>query len=335
MNRAKSNSGDVLVSIVVPVYNVFQYLEKCVESILKQSFREFELILVDDGSTDNSGEICDKFAKSNRKVRVFHKNNEGLSVARNFGVGCARADYVVFVDSDDFVDDSYIQKLWNLKQHYKVDIAVTGHIKETDTGKIIEIAKPLKTQVLSSKDAIEKMCYGKNLPIMAYGKIYKKEILLQHPYPVGKLNEDIGTTYLLFYEASQIALGSSAQYHYVQREGSIVNQKFNKKHFYSIQASVGIIEFLRRHYPTIIYAGYARLALESTALLHRTFRASEEDFDFVTDRINKLLQKHWLLILNDSNIPRKTRAQLLFFKINPSLYRTIYIIFDRLRQRLT
>lgn len=327
----RNSDSKYLVSIIIPVYNVEKYLKKCVESIIHQSFDKYEVILVDDGSSDQGGAICDQFANRFANVSAYHRVNEGLSAARNFGVLKAKADYVIFVDSDDYVDSSYVSELWDLIVKFKVQIAVTGFKKENEAGQITGIISPSKEVSIPSAAALKKMCYGAELPIMAVGKIYNRRFLLSHPYPLGKLHEDIATTYLLLDSTPYIALGPSASYHYIQRKESIVNQRFSPQHLYSLEASMNVIEYFRKWYPGLLLDGYGRLALESVAIIHRTFRASKADYKKVGMIVRKLLENHWKEVFKNKCIPNKTRIQLLLFKNLPFFYRNIYITFDKFR----
>lgn len=215
------------ISVIIPVYKVEKYLNRCVDSVLNQDFEDFELILVDDGSPDNSGKICDEYAKMDSRVKVIHKENGGLSDARNAGIEIARGDYLNFIDSDDWVELDYLSILYNNAKKYDADISVVNLHKEYDNRR--EKSENVKTGLFESND-IMSMLYDKEMSIylnVACAKLYRRKLFLTHRYPVGKLHEDGFTTYKLFQEANKIYLSDADLYFYYQREGSIMNNSFS------------------------------------------------------------------------------------------------------------
>ena len=205
------------ISVVIPVYNVEKYLKKCVDSILNQTISNYEIILVDDGSPDDCPVICDAYAAMHHNVIALHKANGGLSDARNYGVQHASAEYVVFVDSDDYVDPEYLENLWKLHVKYGADIAVQGVQRETENGKLMNVIESSVEYNTVPKGAIELMLNGQKMGVFAYAKLYPKKILLKTPFPVGKLHEDIFTTYLLLDQGTKISVGTESNYHYLIR----------------------------------------------------------------------------------------------------------------------
>jgi glycosyltransferase involved in cell wall biosynthesis len=209
----KNNS---LVSVVVPVYNIKNYIEKCLESIISQSYENLEIVVVDDGSTDESGRLCDEFAKKDKRVKVFHKKNGGLSDARNFGIKKSQGEIVALVDGDDYVDADYIKAMYEVMVKDDSDIVVCGF------DNIIP-----SSFVVSGEEATKKLLVEQeNIEIVAWNKLYKKELFEKGiEYPVGDKHEDALTTYKLFAEAKKVSYVSKSLYHYVKREDSIMGQK--------------------------------------------------------------------------------------------------------------
>lgn len=247
------NNNDPFVSVVIPVYNVESYLVQCVQSVLTQTYSNYEVILIDDGSTDGSGKMCDDFAKSDHRVHTFHKTNGGLSDARNFGVNKARGEYVIFVDSDDYVSDEYIDYLVQTRALFEADIAVTklaGH-KGDDYffGKNAN-----KKECLSAEEALIKMMYRVDFNVNAMGKIYRKDLLHAHPYPVGVLYEDLATTYKIIADCERIAYGDRMVYCYRIRKGSITHQSISEKHLYGIQIAIEELKYMEQHFPNAVEA---------------------------------------------------------------------------------
>lgn len=321
----KNKRADPTISIVIPIYNVEKYLSKCLDSLLSQTFENFEAILVDDGSTDDSYIICKKYENLDGRIKVYHKNNGGLSDARNFGIKHATCDYIVFVDSDDYVDSDYLMCLWKTHIDYNADLVVSGVIRETENGKVSSIVGSEEIRLYSAKEALKESCYGENIPIYAWGKLYTKKSLLKHPYPVGKYHEDVWTTYLLIDEANVIAAVPEKNYHYIQRENSILHSnKFSTKYFDSIEGAIQIKSYVEEKYPELITASLARLLIESNALLHRACRYPS-NYIQASRMVDSFLEGNWKIALCDKKNNGKVRAEMLLYKISHKLYRISYL----------
>lgn len=205
-----------LVSVVVPVYNIEDYVENCIKSILKQTYNKMEILLIDDGSTDRSGEICDRFQRSDKRIKVFHHVNAGLSEARNLGIRMARGEFIVLIDGDDFVDEKYVELMHSEMIRTRADVVVCGYDNE----------RPAK-QILSGEDAtIKLLTLQGNLDVVAWNKMYRKKLFEDYDiwYPKGLKHEDAMTTYKLFSKAKKVAYLDVSLYHYVVRSSSIMGQ---------------------------------------------------------------------------------------------------------------
>ena len=194
-----------LISVILPIYNVSDYLDRCMKSIINQTYKNIEIIMVDDGSTDNSALKCDEYKKKDDRVVVFHKENGGLSDARNYGIKRASGDYITCVDSDDFVDLDYIEYLYSLITKYNVKMSICQHRVLYSNGKVKEFGKSGK-EVLSSKKCLERMLYHDVIDTSAWAKLYDRSLFSDVEYPKGKLFEDIGTTYKLMLQCNEIAV---------------------------------------------------------------------------------------------------------------------------------
>jgi len=208
-----------LVSIIVPVYNTKEFLSECTESLVSQTYNNIEIILVDDGSTDGSSELCDKLAFKDRRIRVIHQKNGGLSDARNTGIDNAKGDFISFVDSDDSVNPSFIKILLKGIKANDSDISVCGYGEDFP-----------KQRTITGKEAtIKLLLEQKNIDILAWNKLYKNNLFLDNgiQYPKGKLHEDNLTTYKLYSRSNKVSFIPKSLYNYRKREGSITN--INKK----------------------------------------------------------------------------------------------------------
>lgn len=223
------------ISIIVPVYNVEEYLRKCVESILSQSYHLFELILVDDGSTDGSGVLCDELGRLDSRIRVIHKDNGGLSDARNRGIEVATGKYIMFVDSDDYVLPQMCECLLNAVKKYKCQLAICDFLKvysdNVDEEKDeIDINKVSCTK-MKKEDAYNPFFYKERYVQfeVAWNKLYDRELFDGVRFPIGKIHEDTATTYLLLYKAKGIVYIDTKLYCYRQRNNSIMGARITKK----------------------------------------------------------------------------------------------------------
>lgn len=233
------------ISIIIPVYNVEQYLPRCIDSILAQTFTNFELILIDDGSTDSSGKICDKYSEKDSRVKVIHKENGGLSSARNVGLGNAAGKYISFIDSDDYVSSDYLEYLHSLIKKYDADVVSANYIL-TYSNKVNFISRK-KEQLIIGKEKIlffylkqDKMNKKNDFPVWI--KLYKKELFDGIQFPSGKLYEDNITNFKIFQKCERYAKSSKIVYAYFQRRKSITKSKLSQKHLALIDSSKEMLE---------------------------------------------------------------------------------------------
>lgn len=208
-----------LISVVIPVHNVEKYVQRCLRSVMGQGYDNLEIVVVDDGSTDNSGKICDDLARNDKRMRVFHKKNGGLSDARNFGIKKAKGEIIALVDSDDYVAGDYIEEMYNMMQEHDLDIVVCGY-----DGQIP------KKGILSGDDAVKRLLINQdNTDIVAWNKIYKKKLFDGIAYPVEKKHEDTLTTYKLLSRAEYVGYIAKSLYYYVDRKDSIMKTERNEE----------------------------------------------------------------------------------------------------------
>ncbi|WP_206407315.1 glycosyltransferase family 2 protein [Massilimicrobiota sp. An105] len=221
--------NDCKISIIIPVYNVESYIKRCVDSIINQTYKNIEIILVDDGSRDKSGDICDELAKTDTRIKVLHKNNGGLSEARNFGVECSTGEFITFIDSDDYVSHDYIEYLYSLVFNCNADIATICFYrteKDIFEGKTND-ALPELTE-MSGREAccklLEQKLYYVPL-VIACAKLIRTSIVRKYPFPVGKKHEDEATTAKFLYSADKVVVSNRELYAYYQNPHSITHTK--------------------------------------------------------------------------------------------------------------
>lgn len=220
---------EACITLIIPVYNVEAYLGRCMESVLNQSYQNLEIILVDDGATDQSGHMCDEYAEKDNRIKVIHKKNGGLSSARNAALDIATGEYIGFVDSDDYIHPQMFTKLYEACIRNKSEISICCHYTERNDKLLIEDSIYDEEECLNHSQALETLIKDSGMKNYAWDKLYKAELFTDIRYPEGRNYEDIATTYLLFYKANKICRIPEYLYYYQIREGSISGHNSDEK----------------------------------------------------------------------------------------------------------
>ncbi|MBU8586943.1 glycosyltransferase [Priestia megaterium] len=242
------------VSIIVPVYNVENYLVKCVNSILNQTLDNIEIILINDGSTDSSGEICNDFARIDERVSVIHQKNGGLSDARNTGLDVAKGKFVAFVDSDDYIHKDMYRLLVKTIEESECDIAEAGYkevFEDTPYDDKVVYDDKVSKRTYSGKSAIASTIMDHDCRNYVWNKLYKRELWKHSRFPYGKLFEDVFTTYKIVEKASKVVKIDSVLYYYFQRSNSIVNSSFSIRKLDHCEALEEMMLFIEKKYPEL------------------------------------------------------------------------------------
>ncbi len=294
-----------MISVIVPVYNVEKYLDQCIKSILNQTFRDFELILVDDGSTDNSGKMCDKYSLKDKRVRVIHKENGGLSDARNKGTRAAKGTHITYIDSDDFVSVDYLYTLWNLIKKYKADMAVTGMEVFFDGNSPKKTNNKNKIRNFSGNDALKTVLYQNGMDTSACAMLISSSIAKKFNFPFGKYHEDDFTTYKYYLNADRVAISSDKQYFYRQRKGSIMHS-FGKANIDELDAADNLVNVLSVINTELGKAAKAKKFSNycQTIINFDNLRKERPDVYF---RITKYIMEVRFEILKDKSCRKKNR----------------------------
>lgn len=230
-----------LVSVIVPVYNVQDYLAECINSIIRQNYTHFELLLVDDGSTDNSGMLCEQYRKKDNRIKVIHKKNGGLSDARNYGIDKALGEYLTFIDSDDYVSEIYLNALVNTAIHNNADIVQVEFTREKNR---LASKSAFGNKIYNPTEALKSMLTLQRVQVNAWAKLYHAKLFDGVRYPVGKINEDNLTTYKTLIRANKVACCSDYLYYYRVNPAGIMNSQFNEKRFDILNAPDETAAFL-------------------------------------------------------------------------------------------
>ena len=305
------------ISIIVPVYKVEQYLDRCVESVLAQTFKDFELILVDDGSPDNCPQMCDEWAKKDERIVVIHQENGGLSAARNTGIDWAfensNSEWLTFIDSDDWVHPEYLERLYNAVIEHNVSVSVCGFELVEDTSD--EHCDRYEVIVETTEEFHIKNS-NNPIPTIAWAKLYKKEAFEDIRYPVGKLNEDEFTTYKVLFKYTKIVTMEDALYYYYQNSGSIMKSKWNYGRLAAIDAFLEQVEFYKKNG----YVALERIAedkyIRYLEIHIRNLLASDLPLEQTNEFINKYKKQAKVFL--------KDKKTLYTTKTNPWLYEFLY-----------
>lgn len=243
-----NNNCEALISVIVPIYNVEKYLEKCILSIINQTYENIEILLVNDGSPDNSLMICEKYSKLDSRINVINKKNGGLSDARNAGMRQAKGQYFLLVDSDDFIHPQMVELLYKSIQESNADIAVCNYsiVQEgTEVSYTSYNADKLTYELLNRDEAILEQFNEKCTEFtVAWNKLYHRDVFKDVEYPVGKIHEDDYTTYKLIYNSSKVAYIENELYFYLQRTNSIMGESFSINRFNRVIAKKQRLDFL-------------------------------------------------------------------------------------------
>ena len=313
------------VSIIVPVYNVEDCLSYCVDSLRQQTYKNIEIILVDDGSTDSSGEICDQYAQEDERIKVLHIDNGGQSRARNIGVQASSSDWIMFLDSDDYYDLKAVEYLVALRDKYAVDLVVTS-IVEVRTYQTELNTKDISlenSEKLDRYTGLVRMFYGNSVGTHPGGKLYKKEILLQYPYPEGMIYEDLAMAYEHIHYCTEIAVGHRSVYKYYRRMGSTVNSKYSERLLNFYKAMEWNRAYVERDYPN---DQEMRRALNVRYVfngLHVVHAMLSSDMYSDVNKIRKEYTRYFNDIIPNPNIIWKNKVKYLLLLLSPRLYKKI------------
>ena len=309
-----------MISVIVPVYNVEPYLEKCVESLLNQKVdEEYEIVLVDDGSKDNSGALADKLAEMYPIVKSVHKENGGLSSARNYGIEHSEGDKITFIDSDDYVEETYLADLLNMMNKFDADLAITSVVlrypgeKGSDTNRF----EPYCTD---AKDAFYEVYAVKKVGWSACGKLFKREILGENAFPDG-FYEDSASMYKFIGRCKRVAIGDyDNNYHYIRRDGSITYTKLQKKHFRIFDVCDEISQYIKETYPDLDFICVMVYQNAVEQLLNR-LKMSKKHYNAIFYKYRDYFRKNYVSYMRNNRIPWKFKVYLTMLCSTPAAYR--------------
>ena len=307
------------ISVVIPVYNVEDYLHYAIDSLVNQTHKNFEVLLINDGSTDNSGKLCDKYAQEYDWIRVFHKENGGLSDARNYGVLKATNEWIFFLDPDDYIEPFTFELLTLIRAKYQADLISTKVQTTNEYEKYFAEQFNLESsQRFTKEEALELMLEDKVATVSACAKLYKKQILEMRPFPIGKIYEDFFVVAEHLRLAEQIVISPVVTYHYYRRPGSIVQSQFTDKRFDFFEAG----EYNRNQIKQF-YSGNSVEKALNLKIVQGSFHISEAAASTDTKALRNIVKKvrsfYWSIIF-DSKASVKFKVKYSWFLLTPNLY---------------
>lgn len=307
-----------LISIIVPVYNTSKYLEKCIDSLINQTYKNIEIIAVNDGSKDNSLEILNELAKKDSRIKVYDKPNGGLSSARNFGISKASGKYIGFIDSDDYVSIDMFKVLFDMIEENDSDISICGwYLVEGEN--VRKCAFNQERVLLSDDEAISMLLNHVSFDNFACNKLFKKELFDDIKFPEGKLLEDLLTIYKLINKSNKIVVDSIPLYYYVLRENSITSNLYNQVDEEAFKVFNSRKEDLIKMYPNLhkkILSNYFT-ACKSYFII--SLHSKNRNLSFEKDRI-KDMRKNIKYVWCDKSIPLRVKLSSMLISIFPYLY---------------
>lgn len=315
-----------LISVIIPVYNVDKYLRQCLDSVINQTYKNIEILLIDDGSTDDSGKICDEYAGNDARITVIHKENGGLSDARNTGIESMHGQYVSFVDSDDYIDLHYIETLTNAAVSTKSDVIMASYIKVSDNyidrGSKCKAGKSIEQ--FSGIDAKLSMLYRKKLTMYSPGKLYHAALFDKVRFPYGRIFEDMVTTWEIMKLVNAVEYVDEPLYFYRQRSGSTVNTKYSHRKMDQVFMAKDILDEVcndRQLYKAAVSLYFFALS----DIYAQIDKNSADDWKFLEGELKKYLS----IVKEDKNNSASLRLLAFWGGIHIRLIRMIGRIYKR------
>ena len=309
-----------IISIIVPVYNVEKYVKKCLDSILAQTLNNIEIIVVDDGSTDSSGTICDEYVKLDNRIHVYHKTNGGLSSARNYGIEKSTGRYLGFVDSDDYIEPDMYEVLLNNLQKYDADMSLCG-LYDIYNGKPRKLFLDNRTFEATVEETIKIVLEAKITSVTAVNKLYKRELFDDVRYPEGKTAEDAFIILDLLMRCKKTVVTTIQKYYYVHRPGSITTVFFNVKTLDVLDAYNKNYVIIKENYPKLVDVARMRLCWANFYVLDRLVVSSFDEYGHILNKVVSYLRNNFLFIVFDKNFRFSRKIAMVMLMIHVDLYR--------------
>lgn len=311
------------VSIIVPIYNVENYIHRCIQSLVLQTYENLEILLIDDGSPDQCGEIADEYATRDSRITVFHKKNGGLSDARNYGMRYATGEFILFVDSDDWLDHQMIEKMVNYSLKYKADVVQSAFYYAYDDHYLYDnryFSKEDEPVVLNHHDLMAELVINEKVKNFAWGKLFRAELILDIPFEKGVLFEDVFWAHQVMERVKTYVILHEPLCYYYQRCGSIVSN-YSTRNLDILKGLKMRHDFIQANYPELINESYK--VILKTHLEHYLLLFLNRDKDpkaIHRKNIERYIEYNGSVLKKAVNHDRDLTKQLLFFQFHPLFF---------------
>lgn len=312
------------VSIIVPAYNVETYIQNTLIQIKKQTFIDFEVIIVNDGSTDKTSEICKRFLEEDKRFVLINKKNEGVSASRNLGLKIAKGEYITFIDSDDLVAEDYIEYLYNLiTLDDDADIAMTIGKTTYDNTQIYNIPEK-NQQIITEEQAVKLMLLRKKYRHANWGKLYKRNLWNDILFPADVIYDDYYTTYRVFANAKKVVIGDAVKYAYLQRHGSIMHEKCSIRTLSVIDVADNTTEFIISRWPNCKIEALDMKIATYMKNLQAIYNSRENNFSSYEQKIITEVKNNAKILIKSNNVPLKDKIKIMLLLFNKNFFKIIY-----------
>ena len=313
-----------MITIVLPVYNVEKYIRRCIDSILNQTFNNYELIIIDDGSTDNSGYICNQYKKLDNRIKIVHQDNKGLSNARNKGIELSNSKYITFIDSDDYIDNKYLEVLYSIMINNNADIVICNHIKikenENNNATIID---NYNEEIITKEETYRRMNLGINIGMAVWSKLYKTDIFKNNKFLNNKLYEDIFIINDIIESTNKIVVTNYNGYYYLLRNNSITNSPMDYKHLDLINATKKYKDYMIKYYSNISESSIRRYVLANYLIYRKAIQNKLYKKEY--KEIRKEILKYKKNILKSNLYSTKIKLQTIILLFGNNIYKLFYL----------
>lgn len=320
-----------LISVILPIYNVENELPRCLDSICAQTYTNFEAVLVDDGSPDGCGAICDRYAEKDPRFKVIHRENGGVSAARNTGVDNASGELISFIDPDDYVEPDFLEFLYDLMTQNNADISACGALEIYKSGKTSLQWEDQTLYVMDSREALCRMCYNQGFYITLWDKLYKKEVFRGVRFPEGKLFEDTGTAYKLVDNANTVAVSCVPKYYYVLKDNSITTSHFKMSKLDYVEMADNMAEYIINKYPELETAARRKQMHACFSTLTQLVNSGVKNRPvekMLTDRIRLL--EHTALA--DPKTPKRDRIAIYALRLGYPFFSFVWRLYFKVKK---
>lgn len=295
--------AEELISVIIPVYNVKPYLRTCAESVFAQTFRNLEIILVDDGSTDGSGELCDELAAEDSRVRVIHRTNGGLSVARNTGINACTGDFLYFLDSDDVISSVTLAHLWTASIRTGADVAIGDFLRFSGMD-VPQERRNFSTKALDTEETLRRMLMNNGFGHQAWGKLFRRGMWENFRFPEGLLYEDYAVIYDVMLQAEKTAVVTDALYFYRMQENSIMHSRIGERNLSLLDTADRVAKLVQDKYPSLREPAVRQLVVTNMRFLSDMLETDYHLYPEAQQRIIQTVKEHRKEFMKSKNVRR-------------------------------